>query len=206
MLKENNAVYEMKAPQKQINIPVDGQLSNKGTVIKRTNAVGEVDYSIADIVEKINRAGFVSKYSCSGLMKDHPFKGVKPDGAYISFLYDENEDDRIRAIENAAETLDLTVERSRFSRRPALVVRVDKDRTGKSLSDRIKMANQMVGMFHISGCNTAYGACTRDLELVLKRNGGLIYDSDEKIEAVWKAFCDLLLRTFHRSGNCRSVS
>ena len=192
MNKENSPICKIESGQKQIKIPVDGQLSKKGTIVKNTSTAGEIDYSIAGLVDSINKAGFKSNYSCSGLKKDHPNREIKPDGGYISFLIQENELDAIAWIKNVAHRFNLTVEQTKISKRPALVVRIDKDREGNSLTDRIRIANGSVeGRETIS--EHTYGAFTKDLEDILVRCGGLIYDTDEKIEAVWKKFCTMLL-------------
>jgi hypothetical protein len=193
MNKENSPICKIESGQKQIKIPVDGQLSKKGTIVKKTSTAGEIDYSIAGLVDNINKAGFKSIYSCSGLKKDHPNREIKPDGGYISFLIQENELDAIAWIKNAAHRFNLTVEHTKISKKPALVVRIDKDREGNSLTDRIRIANGSES----ENCETisehAYGAFTKDLEDIIERCGGLIYDTDEKIEAVWKKFCSMLL-------------
>lgn len=195
MSKKNITVHEVKSNLKQIKIPVGGQLSKKGTVIRDCDSEKEIDYSISEIVESINKAGFKSKYSCSGLKKDHPFKDVKHDGAYISFLHRDNSVNVLDIIKNAALRLNMTVEQCRINQRPALVIRIDKDKIGSSLSDRMKTANELGRRICGGHSRQPYGACTRDLEAVLTRNGGLFYDSDEKIEAVWKKFCEMLLKS-----------
>ncbi len=195
------AIHEVKSDPKQIKIPEDGQLSRKGTVIKDNDPEQEIDYTISEMIRKINQAGYRSKFSCSGLEKDHPFKGVKHDGGYISFLHKDNDSKAMNIIRNAASKLNMTVEQSRINQNDALVVRIDKDRTGRSLSDRIHLANEAVRKIYGGGSDQPYGAYTSDLEAVLNRNGGLVYDCDEKIEAVWKKFSDLLLKS-----GCRYAS
>ncbi|MBR0596938.1 hypothetical protein [Sinanaerobacter chloroacetimidivorans] len=201
MSKDSNSTHVSKTSLKQIKVPQDGQLSKKGTVTKDTRTANEIDYSIAEIVEKINHAGFISKFSCSGLKKDHPYNDVKHDGAYISFLRQDNDTEALAFIKKAAISLHMTVEHCIISRRPALVVRIDKDKAGNSLSDRIKMANET--MDHIYGYHSKrpYGAYTKDLEAIISRSGGLIYDSDEKIETVWKKFGDLLLKSRYQNAS-----
>jgi len=191
MSKVAASIHEINPDPKQIKIPYDGQLSKHGTVIRRTRAAEEVDYSIAPIVDRINHAGFITQFSCSGLKKDHPLKTVSPDGAYISFPYEENNPRALNLIEKAAMSLNLTVESSRLSRNPALIVRIDKDRSGNSLTGRIGIAGKTLNGNNNSG--GSFGACTKDLQTIIKRNGGLIYDTDEKIEAVWRRFANLLL-------------
>ena len=198
MSRISTSVHENRPDPKQIKIPDDGQLSKNGTVIKSTKTAEEVDYSIAEIVEKINNAGFISKFSCSGLKKDHPLIDVKPDGAYISFLYQDNEAKALNLIEKAAAILDMTVEYCKMSRSSALVVRIDKDKAGHSLSERIRIAAKNVNSRIGEDLRGSFGACTEDLEAVTRKNGGLIYDTDEKIETVWKKFGNMLL-----SLNCR---
>jgi hypothetical protein len=193
MSKVDAAIHEFKPDPKQINIPYDGQLSKQGTVVKCTRTSDDVDYSIAAVVEKINQAGFKSKFSCSGLKKDHPFKSVNPDGAYISFLYEENDARALTLIEKAAMSLNMTVEYCRMSRKPAVIVRIDKDRTGHSLSDRIRMAGKEIADRCGITIRNSFGADTKDLQTIIKRNGGLIYDTDEKIETVWNQFVNVLL-------------
>lgn len=194
MRNSTHAFHEVKSNPKQIKIPEDGQLSKKGTVVKNTDTEQEIDYTIAEIIKKINQAGFQSNFSCSGLKKDHPIKDVKHDGAYISFLQRDNDSEALNIIQSAALKLNLTVEQSRIDRDSALIVRIDKDNKGRSLSDRINMANEAVKRLCFIGSEPHRGANTRDLEIVLRRNGGLLYDSDEKIEAVWRKFGDLLLK------------
>jgi hypothetical protein len=193
MSKVTTSIHEVNPDPKQIMIPYDGQLSKNGTVTKSTSAAGEVDYTIAPVVDKINHAGFISQFSCSGLKKDHPFKTVNPDGAYISFLYEENDSRALTLIEKAAMSLNLTVEYCKISRRPALIVRIDKDRSGNSLSDRIRTASKNIAGRYGQNLRKSFGACTKDLQLIINRNGGLIYDTDEKIEAAWKKFANVLL-------------
>ena len=197
----SNTIHEVINDSKQIKIPTDGQLSKKGTIIKNTKAEKEIDYSIAEIVEDLNDAGFVTKYSCSGIKKDHPLKDVKHDGGYISFLYQENEAEALAFIKKIALKLNLTVEHSKISQNPALIVRIDKDKAGNSLSDRITIAN--TGRNDASGKdgNGPYGAFTKDLDAIINKNGGLIYDSDDKIVAVWKRFCGMLL-----NSSCQNAS
>lgn len=193
MSKVTTSVHEFNPDPKQIKIPYNGQLSKKGTVIKNTRIAQDVDYSIADIVDKINKAGFKSQFSCSGLKKDHPLTNVNPDGAYISFLYEENTAKALTLIEKAAMSLDMTVKYCKISRNPALIVRIDKDKAGKSMYDRIIAANQNANYRHSSDFGNSFGACTKDLDAIIKRNGGLIYDTDEKLETAWKKFGNLLL-------------
>ncbi|MDF3001416.1 MAG: hypothetical protein K0Q48_1535 [Bacillota bacterium] len=193
MNKENSPICKIKSNQKQIKIPVDGQLSKNGTIVKNTSTAGEVDYSIANLVDGINKAGFKSVYSCSGLKKDHPNRETKPGGGYISFLIQDNELDAIAWIKNAAHRFNLSVEQTTINSKPALVVRIDKDKEGNSLTDRIRIANES-GEDACMGFKTRpYGAFTKDLEDIILRCGGLIYDTDEKIEAVWRKFCSMLL-------------
>ncbi|QOX62539.1 hypothetical protein FRZ06_03865 [Anoxybacterium hadale] len=193
MNKENSPICKIKSDQKQIKIPVDGQLSKKGTIVKKTSTAGEIDYSIANLVDGINKAGFKSVYSCSGLKKDHPNCEIKPGGGYISFLIQDNDLDAITWIKNAAHRFSLSVEHTYINNKPALVVRIDKDKEGNSLTDRIRIANESGD--HASGDfkNRPYGAFTKDLEDIIQRCGGLIYDTDEKIEAAWRKFCSMLL-------------
>lgn len=193
MSKENNLRHDLKSNQKQIKIPEDGQLSKEGTVVKDISIAKEVDYSIAEIVGNINQAGFKSIFSCSGLKKDHPLKDVKQDGAYISFLNQDNDTETLAFIRKAATHLDLTAEECRINRLPALLVRIDKDIKGNSLSDRIRIANESISYVYSYNRKRPYGACTKDLEIILQQNGGLVYDTDEKIQAVWKKFEEILL-------------
>jgi hypothetical protein len=193
MSKVAATVHEINPDPKQIKIPYNGQLSKQGTVIRRTRTAEEVDYSIASIVDRINHAGFITQFSCSGLKKDHPLKAVNPDGAYISFPYEENHPRTLNLIEKAAMSLNLTVEYCRMSRNPALIVRIDKDRSGNSLTDRISIAGKTLSGGSGQKTGGSFGACTKDLQNIIKRNGGLVYDTDEKIEAVWKRFANLLL-------------
>ena len=200
MNKENCPVCKMSPGPKQIKIPVDGQLSKKGTVVRKTKAAGEVDYSIAGIIESLNEAGYKSTYSCSGLKKDHPFKDVKPDGGYISFLIHENGMKALSFIKKAAVRLNLTVEERQHSSEPALVVRIDKDHAGNSLLDRIRIANECGSERHGSDYKRSFGAFTKDLEAIIKNSGGLIYNTDDQIEAVWLKFRDLLLDSSYESA------
>jgi len=197
MFMRNNttAIHEVKSSPKQIKIPEDGQLSKKGTVIKNNDVEQEIDYTIAEIIKKINRAGYITRFSCSGLKKDHPYKDVKHDGGYIGFLRRDNDNKALNIIKNAATKLNMTVEHCRINQHSALMIRIDKDHTGGSLSDRIRLANEAVRKIYGSGSRQPYGAYTSDLEAVLIRNGGLVYDSDEKIENVWRKFGDLLLKS-----------
>ena len=199
---EPTALREIKPDQKQRKIPVDGQLSKKGTVIKNTKFAEEIDYSIADIVEKINKAGFKSKFSCSGLKKDHPFKDVNYDGGYISFFHHENNLEALAFIEETAKSLRLTAEYCSISRLPALVIRIDKDNAGNSLADRIRLVNERKnGNISYESSKESFGAFTKDLDTMIKKNGGLIYDSDEKIESVWKRFHELLLKSSYQHAS-----
>jgi hypothetical protein len=199
--KETVTLREIKPDQKQINIPADGQLSKKGTVIKNTKFADEVDYSIADIVESINKAGFISKFSCSGIKKDHPLKGVNYDGGYISFFHHDNDRNALAFIEKAAQSLHLTAEYCSISQLPALTIRIDKDKAGNSLSDRIRLANEIKNKSVSCVSMNSFGAFTKDLDSVIKKSGGLIYDSDEKIESVWRRFCDLLLNFSYQNAS-----
>lgn len=201
MRNSTQAIHEVKSNPKQIKIPEDGQLSKKGTVIKNTDTEQEIDYTIAEMIKKINQAGFQSKFSCSGLKKDHPVKDVKHDGAYISFLHRENDGEALNLIESVASRLNMTVESGTIGQHAALIVRIDKDREGRSLSERIHMANEAVKKRYCTGIKQQQGAYTSDLEAILNRNGGLIYDSDEKVETVWRKFADILLK-----ASCRYVS
>lgn len=193
MNKENSTICTIKSDQKQIKIPVDGQLSKNGTIVKNTSTAGEVDYSIANLVDGINKAGFKSVYSCSGLKKDHPNCEIKPGRGYISFLIQDNELDAIAWIKNAAHRFNLSVEHTTIKNKPALVVRIDKDKEGNSLTDRIRIANGSEEDVCMDIKTRPYGAFTKDLEDIIRRSGGLIYDTDEKIEAVWRKFCSMLL-------------
>lgn len=198
MSKENNFKCDITPGLKQIKIPVDGQLSKKGTIIKDLDAVREIDYSISEIVERINNAGFRSVFSCSGLKKDHPYKDVNRDGAYIGFLYQDNDLKALTLIRRVADRLNLTVEQCILNNRLALVVRIDKDKAGNSLTDRIRMANEARTVY-CSSFKQPQGAGTKDLEAIIKKSGGLIYDSDEKIETVWKKFGNMLINTRHQN-------
>lgn len=198
--KETLTLREIKPDQKQINIPVDGQLSKKGTVIKNTKFADEVDYSIADIVESINKAGFISKFSCSGIKKDHPLKDVSYDGGYISFFHHDNDRKALAFVEQAAKSLNLTAEYCSISQLPALTVRIDKDKAGNSLSDRIRLANEIKNNMNCSSMEP-FGAFTKDLDTVIKKSGGLVYDSDDKIESVWRRFRDLLLNSSYQNAS-----
>lgn len=193
MNKVNSPICEIKSRPKQIKIPVDGQLSKKGTIVKHTRNAGEIDYSIASIVDTINDAGFRSIYSCSGLKKDHPNRDIRADGGYISFLIRDNDMDAIAWIKNVANRLNLTVEHMTIRKSPALMIRIDKDKEGNSLMDRIRIANGSMGEVWEDEKKRPNGAYTKDIEAIIERAGGLLYDTDEKIEAVWKKFCSMLL-------------
>ncbi|WCK57588.1 hypothetical protein PP175_26345 (plasmid) [Aneurinibacillus sp. Ricciae_BoGa-3] len=81
--------------------------------------VGLIDISIAPFVEKLNREGFTTLASCSGLMHDHTIWTKREDG-YLSFLYEEKNSQLIKLI---SEQLDLEYSEGECYLKPAFTLR-----------------------------------------------------------------------------------
>lgn len=81
--------------------------------------VGEIDKSIASFVEALNRRGFATLSSCSGLSKEHPNKKARMSG-YLSFLNEGAE--YLLSIKEICKELKLPCEEGKAYFKPSLTV------------------------------------------------------------------------------------
>ncbi len=192
MRNEVYYVCDLQPSQKQRILPQDGQFSQQGNVKKSFFGKNEIDKSIEPLVQWLNQEGFITKYSCSGLKKDHPNKEIRQDGAYICFLYQENDRKKLNLIYKIAGQLRFSVHEKMLGRKRAMVIRIDVDKMGMTLEERMEQANRNSIVIESSFQKTNFGADTSVLNTVLVENGGLIYDTDGKIERAWRRFGILL--------------
>jgi hypothetical protein len=82
--------------------------------------IGEIDKSIAPFIEKLNKKGFSTLASCSGILKEHPKQSDRMSG-YLSFLNEGQE--YLSFIRDTCEELSIPCEESEAYFKPSLTVR-----------------------------------------------------------------------------------
>lgn len=96
-----------------------GLAEQKGEYLE-VEGIGKIDKSIAGLIQALNKRGYRTLSSCSGLMHEHPHATERLTG-YLSFLRDK-EGEKILEICSA---LNLPVTEGEVYLQPALTVRLD---------------------------------------------------------------------------------
>lgn len=193
-------------------------LDNMGVLVRDTSIAKGIDAGIADCIEKINKAGFKTCQSMSGLKRDYPSgKRYSGDG-YIGFYKDDLKPGQGEQIRAAAKSAKLPIFDSAIFFAPALVVRVGITKNDESARDLLKKAGAMAlqamnlppdkinperpSVAHPGEMSSSSPKDDKDfmqwLKLrdqidkeLLEKSGGWI-DEEEKVRR-WQVFCDYLI-------------
>ncbi|PLS19544.1 hypothetical protein CVD28_03760 [Bacillus sp. M6-12] len=83
--------------------------------------IGLIDLSIAPFIQKLNKEGYETLASCSGLMKEHPKTKSDRLSGYLSFL--NNGGEHLSLIKKICDELELPCQESQAYFKPSLTVR-----------------------------------------------------------------------------------
>jgi hypothetical protein len=160
---------------------------------------GWVDAGLAEVLERINKAGYQSAQSCSGLQRDHEHKQTTT-GGYISWFASDLNEEQVEAIEVAASKAGLVCKHSDLFFAPAISVRAEWLKDGSSTEDaRLEASaktNAEWGVDKRPDDERAMAWLKRQGALWLegiKQRGGLAINTDEAQERAWTDFADALL-------------
>lgn len=87
---------------------------------REVEGIGKIDRSIADFVEELNRNGYQTLSSCSGVRLEHP-KNAEPASGYLSFI----QDNRANQIEGVCRELGFSIREGEVYLKPALTVVIE---------------------------------------------------------------------------------
>ncbi len=191
--------------------------SEKRAIEKKVKGIGFVDATLAMPLKQINDAGFKSTQSHSGLKKDHhehpqyPTSGYVGgrDTGYITFLRSNLTPEKEEKIVKAAKLANLSVEYDDIFFFPAITVRTNRMKSGKSSSNVLRQASVEAGL-KVSSPDFMEKLEIRNkiYEQRFKENDGYLLDTDEKAQNAFNTFSRALVKpkstTIRREPSIRS--